>query len=115
MIKWIAVAMFSFGLAGCNSTPERAASIPPETSAPRQPGKPTEAQIFARNEWLSCLRRERGSASRSRAGAESALVACKRQEEALAGLLADDPTMTPAKARAGLEQVKANWRRGVLS
>ena len=115
MIKWLAVAMFSLGIAGCNSTPERAAAIAPEAAASREPGKPTEAQIFARNEWLSCLRRERGSASHSRAGAEAALGACKRQEEALAGLLADDPTMTPVKARAGLEQVKANWRRGVLS
>lgn len=114
MKKMVALAVLCLGLAGCNSTSERAELIDRQTIAPRQPGKPTEAQMFARNEWLSCLRRERGSASHNGAAAEAALSACKRQEEALAALLADDPRMTAAKARAGLEQVKANWRRGVL-
>jgi hypothetical protein len=81
------------------------------TMQPQQ-AQPTQAQVFARDEWLACLKARRSAANPSRRAADAAFTACRRQEEALAARLAEDPTMTPERVRAGLEQVKANWRTG---
>lgn len=112
MTKMAVVLMVGLGLAGCNST-DRPTSVS-DAAGSAVAAKPTQAQMFARNEWLACLRRERASGDRGRAAADAALSACTRQEEALLARLSEDPSMTPARAKAGLEQVKASWRAGAV-
>ena len=102
----------ALALAGCNATQDAAAPTPAVRS--EGPVQPTPGQVAARDTWIMCLNREREAAA-ARVGIErapdEALVRCRREEDLLITRLAQDPGLTPSAARAGLERVKADWRR----
>jgi uncharacterized lipoprotein YajG len=114
MFRNVTLLAFGLFLAGCNASQTSSpavASIGPGTMA-----QPSPAQVAARNAWLACL--DRSSRSQSRLGraaaADFAFSACQTEEDTLVARLSQDPTLTPASARAGLQRVKADWKRDHL-
>lgn len=99
-------------LAGCNANTD-GPTAHVASAGPRAAGQPTQAQIFARDEWIACLQTQRRAAAASgpTRAADIALQRCRRQENTLAARLAEDPSLTPVTARAGLEKIKDEWRR----
>ena len=106
----------AFALGACNQSagPPQVAAQAPMAQAPAAEVQPSPAQVAARNAWLGCLDRAYGryaAAAGPSAGADRALVECGREERVMAARIAQDPTITPTQARAGLDRVKSDWKR----
>jgi hypothetical protein len=114
MVRSVAVLCVCFLVAGCNAAQTNSPAAQATKPAPvRDTSQPSQAQVAARNAWLACLNdtsRSHARIGRSSA-ADYALTACQQEESALVARLSEDPSLTPTTARAGLQRVKADWKR----